>query len=89
MSVDPTVAVRVCWIEANCVRKTTKIANCVSLRLFVLGQMVNVTAITVVPVLTEVLCKCCCGVMLYVLLWCRGVVCMCMRCSLCWVKWLM
>ena len=32
MKVDPTVAVRVCWTEADSVRYTIKIANCVSLR---------------------------------------------------------
>ena len=74
-----TVAVRVCWIEANNVRNTTKIANCVSLRLFVLGQMVNVTASTVVPVLTEVLWSN--VVCAAVVSWCGVYVCSCCRVS--------
>ena len=32
VSVDLTVAVRVCWTEADSVRYTSQIANCVSLR---------------------------------------------------------
>ena len=44
--------------------------------LFVLGQMVNVTAITVVPVLTEVLCVCH-VVCAAVVSWCGVHVCSC------------
>ena len=65
VSVDPIVAVRVCWIDELCLYVLRQFHRL----LFVSGHMVNVTTITVVPVLTEVcVCVMWCGVSVYLLL---------------------
>ena len=65
MGVDPSVALRVCWTEADGAPFTTDLRNvCLYVLrefrrlLFVLGQMVNVTAIIVVPFFDGSVCVC-------------------------------